>query len=393
MKKLLIYACLSVSAVLTSAQIVELDKSLYPDLPDPLITESGDKVIDISTWENGRRDEILNTFTDEVYGRVPQVGDYTSSSAVVSTTPIADGTAVLKMVEISVTGPKGTHTFPVPVYLPNQAEKVPVFVMINHRTPINGTSSTNDFFPLDKVILPRGYGVAVVNDADVADDNPKYREGIIDKFNLDGTNDWKTISAWSFAASRVIDYLETDPNVDSSKIGVIGHSRGGKASLWTGARDERVALTCVNNSGCTGDRLMRGTWKWGETITKINTNFPHWFATKYRDYNEQDKSLPFDFHQLVALIAPRLIAQGTASGDGWADPERQFHSMVFAQPVFALYGETTKTWQISDTPDKTNPIVMRNGNMQSHQRIGRHGMTEEDWNHYLDFADSHWKQK
>lgn len=388
-KTLFLLASMFFCISLSNAQLTNPDKSLYPNLPDPLITNAGQKVQGISTWEKIRRDEILKIFTDEVYGRSPQPGDYTANFSVMSTTSIANGTAVRKMVQISVKGPNGTHSFQVPVYLPNKAEKVPVVILINHRTPISGTSSTIGFFPLDSVILPRGYGAAVINDVDVADDNPKYREGIIDEFNMNGPNDWKTISAWAFAASLLIDYLETDPDVDASKIATIGHSRGGKASLWAGAQDERIALTCVNDAGCTGDRLMRGSWKWGETIEQINNSFPHWFATKYRDYNGQDKNLPFDFHQLVSLIAPRLIAQGTASGDDWADPVAQFHSLVFAQPVFALYGKTTTTWQTSDAPDKYKPIVKRNGNLQAHQRIGEHDLKAEDWNNYLDFADIH----
>ena len=386
-KPLFLLASMFVCISLSNAQPAGPDKSLYPNLPDPMITNAGQRVQDITTWENTRSDEILKIFTEEVYGRSPQPGDYTTNFSVVSTTSIANETAVRKMVQISVTGPNGTHTFQVPVYLPNKAEKVPVFILINHRTPISGTSSTIGFFPLDSVILPRGYGAAVINDVDVADDNPKYREGIIDEFNMNDPNDWKMISAWAFAASRLIDYLETDPDVDVSRIAVIGHSRGGKASLWTGVQDKRIALTCVNDAGCTGDRLMKGSWKWGETIEQINGSFPHWFATKYRDSNGQDKNLPFDFHQLVTLIAPRLIAQGTASGDDWADPVAQFHSLVFAQPVFALYGKTTTTWQTSDAPNKSKPIVMRNGNIQAHQRIGEHDLKEEDWNNYLDFAD------
>ena len=388
-KTLLLHTSMLVCIILTSCQLTEPDKSLYPDLPDPLITEAGRKVRSISTWENNRRDEILNIFTDSVYGRSPQPGGYTSSSSVVSTTSIANGTAVRKMVQIAVKGPNGTHTFEAPVYLPDKKGKVPVFVLINHRTPIYGTSSTNGFFPLDSLILPRGYGAAVINDVDVADDNwrdMKYREGIIDAFNLDGPNDWKTIAAWSFAASRLIDYLETDPAVDASRIAVIGHSRGGKASLWTGAQDERIALTCVNDAGCTGDALARRAQ--GETIQAINSSFPHWFSDKYADYNEQDQNLPFDQHQLVSLIAPRLLATASASEDSWADPIGQFHSLVFAQPVFALYEKTSNTWQTEDAPDRSGPsVVMRNGNIQHHMREGDHDLKVEDWKIYLDFAD------
>jgi len=41
----------------------------------------------------------------------------------------------------------------------------------------------------------------------------------------------------------------------------------------------------------------------------------------------------------------------------------------------------------SDAPDKSKPIVMKNGNIQAHQRIGGHGLQVEDWNNYIDFAD------
>ena len=385
----LLLTSLFVCVITSNGQQIDPDNSIYPNLPDALMTNAGKKVTDIFTWENTRRGEILKIFTDEVYGRSPQPGDYSTNFSVVNNTSIENGTAVRKMVRISVKGPNGTHTFEVPVYLPNKTEKVPLFIFINHRNPITSTSSTTGYFPLDSVILPRGYGVAIINDSVVAEDSGRYRQGIIDEFNMNGPNDWKTISAWAFCVSRLIDYLETDPDVDASKIAVIGHSRSGKAALWAAAQDKRIALTCVNNAGCTGDRLMRGSWKWGETIEKINRSFPHWFTEKYKDYNGQDKNLPFDFHQLVTLIAPGLIAQGTASGDDWADPVAQFHSLVFAQSVFALYGKTIKTWQTSDTPDKSKPIVMRNGNMQHHLRIGPHDLKAEDWKYYLDFADKH----
>ena len=149
---------------------------------------------------------------------------------------------------------------------------------------------------------------------------------------------------------------------------------------------ERHALTCVNDAGCTGDALSKRAQ--GETIQAINNTFPHWFTDKYKDYNGRDENLPFDQHQLVSLVAPRLLATASASEDSWADPEGQFHSLVFAQPVFALYGKTTTTWQTEDAPDRSGTsVVMRNGNIQHHMRAGGHDLKVEDWNNYLDFAD------
>lgn len=369
---------------------------LYPDLPEILVTEDGQEVSDIATWENIRRDEILEWFTVNVYGRGPEASDYTSSATLQGTTSIWNGNGVRKIIETSVTGPNGTHTYNSYIYLPtNVTGPVPVIILINHRGDLRGTTYTSGFFPLDDIILPRGYGAAVINVDDVAPDVRASREWstkLISKFNLNGIGDWKCLTAWAFSAERLIDYLVTDTDVDASKIGVIGHSRGGKAALWTAARDQRVALALVNDSGMMGDSLFKHVGYRAAVIEYSYRTQAHWFAGNLEQYQFRDKQMPYDLHQLLSLVAPRLLATGSAENDKLADPVGQWFSIAFAQPAFELYGVLDTIWKPTDGPYERNiHTVMNNGNLHHHRRAGNHDLNKVDWNLYLNFADSHWK--
>ena len=163
---------------------------------------------------------------------------------------------------------------------------MPVFLLINNRP---GRARATDreepgFWPAEQVIA-RGYGIAALQNSELApDDKDRYREGVIQFFEGAAVgprapNAWTAIAAWAWGARRAMDYFETEPRIDATRVAVVGHSRGGKAALWAGAEDERFALVVSNESGEGGAALSRR--QFGETVERLTTTFPHWFAANY----------------------------------------------------------------------------------------------------------------
>jgi arylsulfatase A-like enzyme/dienelactone hydrolase len=235
-------------------------------------------------------------------------------------------------------------------------------------------------------VIERGYAVAAINVADeVEPDNAKAATGIRAFYRQHYTKPeeltWGALSAWAWSGSRAADYFETDPDIDTSKIAVIGHSRGGKTSLWAGAQDTRFALVCVNDAGEGGPALSRRNF--GEDNAAINKSFPHWFAPKYATYAGKEDTLPVDHHEVVALVAPRGYHGADAADDLWADPRGSWLSLVEASKVWALYGKATA---LKDQMPLVNDLLLQ-GPMAYHIRAGGHGLLLFDWKLHLDQAD------
>src|SRR5207253_3579250 len=134
------------------------------------------------------------------------------------------------------------------------------------------------------------------------------REGVrpsLSRTEAEAGEETATIMAWAWGISRVVDYLATDKNLDAKRIAVVGHSRLGKTALLAAAFDERIALAIPHQAGCGGTAPSRG--KVGESVKRINTSFPHWFNSTFKEFNDQVDRLPFDQHCLAALVAPRPL--------------------------------------------------------------------------------------
>lgn len=364
-------------------------------LPDPLLTNDGQKVASADEWRKTRRPEVLELFREHVYGRVPATA-FKQSFRIVREDPAAlGGAATLRLVEIRIEVEKKSHLINLTLFVPNKRSgPAPAFLLICHRgaeiiDPARTTKS--GFWPVEEGIA-RGYAMAAFSNADLDPDKDNgFKDGI--HGILDGAtrppDAWGTIAAWAWGASRCMDYLVTDKDIAKDKVAVIGHSRGGKTALWAGAEDERFALVCSNDSGCVGAALSRRQKKGKETVAVINKSFPHWFNANFKTYSNRVEELPVDQHMLIALIAPRAVCVGSASQDLWADPRGEFESAVRAGPVYRLF-DKSGLGAPSDMP--ALGTVLGGDGLHYHIREGKHDLNAVDWGFYMDYADKQWRK-
>ena len=341
-----------------------------------------------------RREEILELFREHVYGRSPGRPERLEFDVLERDDAAMGGAATLTRVAIVSTQAGRRHQFALTLLVPNGAKgPVPVFLLLNNRPATNvdpTRAEKSGFWPAEAVIA-RGYGIAALQVSELApDDKEKYRQGVIGLFSGNAVgedpSDWKALGAWAWGASRALDYFETHPAVDARRVAVVGHSRGGKAALWAGAQDERFALVVSNESGEGGAALSRRHY--GETLERITTAFPHWFAGRYHTYAGRPEALPVDQHMLLALIAPRPLYVASADEDLWADPRGEFLALAHASPAYALWGDPPIAPDAM--PPLEQPLVA--GRRGYHVRRGGHNLTPYDWERFMDFADAMWRK-
>jgi hypothetical protein len=378
-------------------------------LPDPLKFENGAAVKSAKDWTERRRPEIMRLFEEHVYGKTPPAAkieyEVTKRDA-----KALNGAATRQEVTVWLAGKKGP-SMRILLYVPNHvAGRVPAFVSLNfpgnhaveadpaitlstrwtipgpgvekNRATEASRGSAVSRWPVD-LIVSRGYALATVYYGDLF---PDYKEGAPDSIlpHLPASN-WNAIGAWAYGMSRMLDYLEKDSRIDAKRVAVVGHSRLGKAALWAGAQDQRFAMVIGNDSGEGGAAIARRNF--GETVERINTAFPHWFASSYARYNKAVDQMPVDQHELLALIAPRPLYITSATEDQWADPHGEYLSCAAASPVYRLLG--TDGFAGKDHTLVEQPVMSQIG---YHLRKGKHDITRYDWEQFITFADRHMKK-
>ena len=369
------------------------ERQVSPYALPPVLGRGADVVTTRDAWR-ARRAVLLEQFRTHVYGRSPGAPGSLRFEVLEGTPHAMNSAATMERVAVISTNAGREHRFVLTMFLPNGRGRVPVFLLLNNRTaditdPTRATRSP--FWPAEQLVA-RGYGIASVQNGELApDDKARYQDGVMRIFRRGSDTTrapdaWGALGAWAWGASRVMDYLATHPMVDTSRVAVVGHSRGGKAALWAGAQDERFAMVVSNESGEGGAALARR--KYGETTARITTVFPHWFAPRLATYAAREHALPVDQHMLLALIAPRALYVASANGDLWSDPRGEFLALAHSSPVYALWGEPPI--RPSDMPPLDQSLIV--GSRGYHVRRGAHDLTVFDWERFVDLADRLWRR-
>jgi hypothetical protein len=373
----------------------------YTKLPDALVLNNGQKVTTPAMWWKERRPEIVEYFDREVYGRMPENTpgvhwEVTSTARETNgTVPVitkklighVDNSSyapVTVNIQLTLTTPANA-TGPVPVLMEL------AFVFPPGFKPPAGIIQPGPTW--QQQVLAKGWGYAVLIPTSIqADNGAGLTEGImglVNKGQPRKLDDWGTLRAWGWGASRALDYFETDKVVDAKRVGIEGHSRYGKAALVTMAYDPRFAIAYISSSGEGGAKLNRRDF--GERLENVAAAGEyHWMAGNFLKYAGplSANDLPVDAHELIALCAPRpvFIGAGATKGDGWADAKGMFLAEVAARPVYQLLGK--RDLGTSTLPPIETALI--DGDLGFRQHSGGH-TPAPNWPTFLTFAERYLK--
>jgi len=402
----------------------------YPNLPDVLTLENGQKVTTAAAWWNARRPEIVEAFEREVVGRVPKAAPKIAWSVTRTVEATVAGRAVVGK---QLVGHADNSAYPaitvdiqMTLVTPAGAKgPVPVMIMFGGGTRLPGdppppargfpgaaagARGSGPGVPVEAAdppatdqLIADGWGYASLNPASVqADNGAGLTSGIIGLVNKGAyrqPEDWGALRAWAWGASRGLDYLETDRAVDAKKVGVEGVSRYGKAALIALAFDQRFAVVLIGSSGEGGAKLHRRNW--GEAVENLTgTGEYHWMAGNFLKYGASDAAfgsktagdIPVDAHELLALCAPRptFVSYGIPErGDAkWLDHQGSFMAAIAAQPVFRLLG-AKDLGRTDDYRTEKMPAVnvgLMDGQLAWRQHDGGH-TDAPNWKYFIPWAD------
>jgi hypothetical protein len=421
----------------------------YPDLPDVLTMKNGKKVTTKAMWTE-RRKEIIEDFDREVLGRVPANVPKVTWTVTKTVEDVVGGRPVIGK---ALTGHVDNSAFPaidvniqMTVVVPKDAKgPVPVMMMFGGRglaslappPPPGGfpgfggrggppgagapgapgaaappapppTPPAPQDPPATEQLIADGWGFATINPNSIqADNGAGLTRGVIgltNKGEFRKPEDWGSLRAWAWGASRGLDYLETDKAVDAKKVGIEGVSRYGKAALVTMAYDTRFAVVLIGSSGEGGAKLHRRNW--GEAVENLTgTGEYHWMAGNFLKYGTEESTfgrktagdIPVDAHELIALCAPRLtfVSYGVPEkGDAkWLDHQGSFMAAIAAQPVFRLLGAKglgrSDDYKTEKMPDVN--VSLMDGQLAWRQHDGGH-TDGPNWKYFIPWADKFLKR-
>jgi hypothetical protein len=374
------------------------DLPIQKAMPDPLVLDDGKIIATPEQW-NAHRAEMKAVIEHYALGHAPPPPGNVKGRELESKI-LADGKTIYRRVHLTF-GPQEKLGLDISIFIPAETNGItsafptivqPSFSAISDNPPppmTNAIASGTNSPPAKKppgyhtIISPdaaaqeyaqalaRGYAVVTFFYQDAGQDGGDYRKtGFFPAYSSDTNYDWADLSAWAWAMSRCVDFLETQNFADKSKFIAVGHSRLGKATLVAGAFDERFALVAPCGSGCggTGAYRFNGAGRGGrEGLENIVKSFPQWTIPRLAEFSGQVEKLPFDQHWLIDLVAPRVFIAPDGLNDMAANVNALVQSYLAAKPAYALLG----------VPE----------HLGINFRPGKHMLAPEDWTAILDFSD------
>lgn len=179
---------------------------------------------------------------------------------------------------------------------------------------------------------------------------PEYCAGVCNASNgyPNGANHGQ-YGAWTWGVSRLIDAIQmasqstTNPlPLDTAHSATSGCSYAGKMALWSGATDERVALTIAQENGGGGApswRISHEIETQGSVEDADDTDYSWFIGPIMHQFSGANVyKMPTDHHELMAMVAPRGLLQTGDSVYYWLGDRSATFDSLATEKIFANYG-------------------------------------------------------
>ena len=283
-------------------------------MPNPFLTLEGTGPTSLAEWTT-HREYLKDLMQHYLYGQIPPRPSWdelafrqTSDSLYIPPNSSIQGRK--QGYEITVIRNGLSHSFNFTLYRPKAVKPYPT--LINNRA--------DDAFGPEEGVR-RGYLFVEFNREEVAPDEPSNADRAEGIFRLYPEYDWHTIAAWAWAYQLVIDVVDKLGLVDSDKIIVTGHSRGGQAAMAAAIFDDRIDVVAPSTGGpfSLGSHRQRDPEGFRGTTdypARFLRKQPHWYHPRYYAFaGKLQNNLPWDVATLVALVAPRSICHVNSVDD------------------------------------------------------------------------------
>ena len=289
----------------------------------------------------------------------------------------------------------GRKKIKIDLFLPkgaSAANPAPVFVHVDHYClPASAAREVQLLAVATNTLPRRGFAYVHFNLNDITPDSwngvndPRSANKILG--GMGEPDSWGSVSAWAWGCSRVMDWVESRPELDKKRVAVVGHGPGGKAALWAGCTDTRFALTVAGCSGTGGARLLRKPVEGADTIADMKgRSARHLFCSGWFEaLAGREAEVEHDADDLLKLVAPRFVYVASASRDVRSGPAGEFEAARLASSFWRACGFDGLSLQ-SFPP---SGVWDHSGRVGYHLHPGGAELTAWDWERYMDYMDRH----